>query len=119
MLNEQSADCNGQRSDTASDGEHHMDMKVALTSERIAAMRAEGHWTNRLLLEDLERKVGSSPDAPAIVEYRSAENTRVELSYRELADRAEAIAGHLARRGIVHGDVVSYILPNWWQAVAI
>ena len=37
----------------------------------------------------------------------------------ELADRAGRLAGWLARVGVEHGDVVSFILPNWTEAIVV
>lgn len=39
------------------------------------------------------------------------------LSYAELADRVGRCAAGLARIGVGRGDVVTIILPNWWEAV--
>ena len=36
----------------------------------------------------------------------------VELTYAELADRVEALAGRLRQHGIGPGDVVAVMLPN-------
>lgn len=42
----------------------------------------------------------------------------VELSCRELSDRATALAGHMTRR-MPAGSVVSFMLPNWHEAAII
>jgi long-chain acyl-CoA synthetase len=56
------------------------------------------------------------PDQPAVV----ASPSGVTLTYGELAGRAHQIVHALRSRGIGHGDIVAYALPNdvdilWWQ----
>src|SRR5437763_6138116 len=72
-----------------------------------------GHWYDRLLESYLERAVASAPDHKAIIDGDQ------ELTYRELHERATATAGLLRRHGVVKGDVVSFQLPNWWEAFVI
>ena len=42
-----------------------------------------------------------------------------ELTWRELMDAAGRFGGWLAGRGIGSGDVVTWQLPNWWEAVVV
>jgi acyl-CoA synthetase (AMP-forming)/AMP-acid ligase II len=41
------------------------------------------------------------------------------LSHAELLDRAGRLAGALRRAGVEPGEVVSWQVPNWWEAVVI
>ena len=43
----------------------------------------------------------------------------VELSWRELMDAAARFGGFLVGHGIGPGDVVTWQLPNWWEAVVV
>ncbi|WP_394829126.1 amino acid adenylation domain-containing protein [Pendulispora albinea] len=62
----------------------------------------------------LERTALQYPDRPAVVDSAG----RVH-SYRDLDDRAAAIAAFLRRRGIGRGDRVGMVLPKSFAAVAI
>ncbi len=61
----------------------------------------------------MQRSVDSTPDTDALVEGAT------RLSYADL-DRlvAEAAAG-LRRLGMTRGNVVSFQLPNWWEALVL
>jgi mycobactin phenyloxazoline synthetase len=48
-----------------------------------------------------------SPDAPALLD-----TTGSILSYRDLANRLQQIAGAIARSGAQSGDKVAIVLPN-------
>ncbi len=41
------------------------------------------------------------------------------LSGAELESAVDAVAGGLAARGVGHGDVVAWQMPNWWEAVVL
>jgi acyl-coenzyme A synthetase/AMP-(fatty) acid ligase len=43
----------------------------------------------------------------------------VELSWGDLVDAAARFAGFLTGNGVHPGDVVSWQLPNWWEAVVV
>lgn len=61
----------------------------------------------RSLVHMLDATVRRSPDARAVTEVDGA-----SLSYRELWDRAAAVAGGLRREGVTRGDRVASMLPN-------
>jgi cyclohexanecarboxylate-CoA ligase len=67
--------------------------------------------------EHLEHWVQLEPHATAVVDRR--EGSRVALSRARLKALADRIAAGLHARGISKGDVVSFQLPNWWEAVAL
>lgn len=61
--------------------------------------------------DQIWRQVGAGdPDRPAIL-WRT-ETAQGALSWRQLADRAAALAGHLRALGVQPGDRVCAILPN-------
>ena len=79
--------------------------------------RARGWWRDETFLDDLRRASGETPDKPALVCYRDGEPETV--SYAELAERVDRIAGNLHRLGARPGDVITLHLPNSWQLVAL
>lgn len=70
-------------------------------------------WDDRLLDSYLDDAVAVAPDRCAIVDGPQ------RLTYRDLDERVAAAAGLLSRAGIAKGDVVSFQLPNWWEAFVI
>jgi cyclohexanecarboxylate-CoA ligase len=59
----------------------------------------------------LARAAELHPDGLAIVEGRT------RLSFAALAQEVAAFAGGLASIGVRRGDVVTIVLPNWWEAM--
>lgn len=66
----------------------------------------------RTIGEDLRGAAGADPDAVAVI---TAEG---ELSYGELDNAADRVAGGLLRLGLQRGDRVAVLLPNGLDAVA-
>ncbi|WP_433324862.1 AMP-binding protein [Spirillospora sp. CA-294931] len=81
--------------------------------------RARGWWRATTVLDDLRDAARRHPDRPAIVEYRTAGGPPESLTYGELADRVERLAGGLAALGVGPGDIVSLQLPNSWRFAAL
>ncbi len=65
-----------------------------------------GDWTHEILCDWLFNWAERTPDTPAI--YHAG----TRLSYRELSDRVQSLAGGLQALGITQGDVVALQLPN-------
>ena len=61
---------------------------------------------DEVLSEIFEASVQSSPDKLAVIDGE------VRLSYRELKERADAVAGGLVAAGIGPGDVVGLWMPR-------
>lgn len=85
---------------------------VPWPAEVAARYRAAGHWLGRPLGDLLWEQVDRTPDAVAVVDGP------VRLTYRELAQRADAAADRLTALGLTHGDRVVVQLGNTWQFVA-
>jgi cyclohexanecarboxylate-CoA ligase len=92
--------------------------------ERLMARRplmiARGDWRDATLLDHLRQAVAQTPDKTAVVAIRSdgaAQERRI--SYRELDDLSDRVAGNLRARGVGPGDTVSFQLPNWWEFTAL
>lgn len=78
-----------------------------------------GAWNDRIITEDLEAAVASTPDRQALVAYNVDDDTRTALSYRELDRIVTRMAAGLASLGVKKSEVVSCQLPNWWQMTAL
>jgi amino acid adenylation domain-containing protein len=79
------------------------DERGLLELGRGRASSAPSDWT---LVASFYRAADATPDATAVV------SAGEELSYAQLRDRAEALAGALRRRGIRGGNVVAVVLPR-------
>jgi len=77
------------------------------------AYRSTGDWLPETLEEPLRRGAIAHPERPALVDRDR------RFSYGELWERVEQTAGMLAARGVGRGDVVSFQLPNWAEAVIV
>ena len=78
-----------------------------------------GAWNDRIITEDLDAAVASTPDRQALVAYNVGDETRTVLSYRELDRIVTRMAAGLASLGVEKSEVVSCQLPNWWQMSAL
>ncbi|SCY32812.1 cyclohexanecarboxylate-CoA ligase [Microvirga guangxiensis] len=92
-------------------------MKLELDSlhRRRAAMTESGHWRDETLLEHLARVVSRTPGKTAIIATQSEQGQEYRLTYEELDRLSDLVALSLDERGVGHGDVVSFQLPNWWE----
>ncbi len=96
-----------------------MPIHTNLTPERRKSMVELGAWNDKIITDYLDEAVASAGDKAAIITYRMADGSRVELSYRELNEKVTRIAAGLAELGVRKGDIVSCQLPNWWQMTAL
>lgn len=90
-----------------------------LPPARIAAMKAQGHWRDRMLVDAFDARVGETPDKIAVIDANSMTGEASRLTFRELSGRADRLAAGLASLGVGRGDVVAWQLPNWWQFAAL
>jgi len=92
-------------------------MRLELSSlpKRRAAMTESGHWRDKTLLDHLARVVAQTPGKTAVVASQSEPARERHLTYEELDRLSDLVALSLEERGIGHGDVVSFQLPNWWE----
>jgi cyclohexanecarboxylate-CoA ligase len=84
-----------------------------LTAEAADRLTRGGHWPNTTFAAALLSVAGARSGKTAVVDDRR------RLTYAELRDRTLGLAGALAARGVGTGDVVSAILPNRAEAVAL
>ena len=84
-----------------------------LTPAMAAALTRAGHWPNTTFAAAFMEQVRARPGKTAVVD------DRVRLTYGELGARTRWLAAALSARGIGRGDVVSFILPNRAEAIAL
>ncbi|MHA6797471.1 AMP-binding protein (plasmid) [Pseudonocardia bannensis] len=83
-----------------------------LTDELITRYTKSGLWENRFIDEYLTQVAAETPARPAVVD-----RDRV-WTYSEVEELVARTAGGLTALGIGRGDVVSWQLPNWIEAMA-
>ena len=71
------------------------------------------HWDGRLLGSYIDDAALATPSRIALVEGLT------RLTYRDMSGLVNTIAKGLMALGVVPGDVVSWQLPNWWEAVIV
>jgi cyclohexanecarboxylate-CoA ligase len=87
-----------------------------ITATRLAADLAReftgpGMWDGTLIDASLAAVASADPDRLAVVDRGRT------FTYGELDRRIRRLAGALTVRGLVPGDVVSWMLPNWVEAL--
>ncbi|MFN2614299.1 MAG: AMP-binding protein [Actinomycetota bacterium] len=75
--------------------------------------RFEPSWSDETLLSRADAVIAANANRVALIDDERA------LTFEELDDRARRLAGHLRARGVEPGDVISWQLPNWWEAAAV
>jgi acyl-CoA synthetase (AMP-forming)/AMP-acid ligase II len=84
-----------------------------LDDEQIRRNTEAGFWAGNLVDGYLSTAAARTPDAVAVVD-RSGSRT-----YRELDADVNRLASALRGRGVGRGDVVSWMLPNWAEAIIV
>jgi len=85
---------------------------TTLSAQRLA--RDGPVWRNTTISREAWRKADEQPDRVAIFLEHEPHAT-----YAELADEALRLIGALQELGLKAGDVVSFQLPNWREAVPL
>ena len=80
--------------------------------ERARRYHAAGHWRDDTIHGLVASATAARPDKVAVRDASGA-----ALTYRELDAQSNRLAGFLAGRGIVAGDIVTVCQPNWCQTV--
>ena len=75
--------------------------------------RRAGLWKPETLPGRLDATAARAPSRLALIDG----GTR--LTFAEVRDLVDRLAGHLAAMGVGPGDVVSWQLPNWWEAAVV
>lgn len=90
-----------------------------IAAETIDQYYQEGYWRHETLLDDFLARAAETPDATAIVSYRSGHAEPTRHSYGELELLSRRCAAALLDLGVQVGDAVSIQLPNTWQFPAL
>jgi acyl-CoA synthetase (AMP-forming)/AMP-acid ligase II len=75
--------------------------------------RAAGKWRDQTIATMAFQQLPETADQIAIYDGNLA------VSYGRLVGDAQALAGYLRAIGLTPGEVISYQLPNWYEAVVI
>jgi acyl-CoA synthetase (AMP-forming)/AMP-acid ligase II len=86
--------------------------RVRWNGDRARQAYAKGLWVRETLADALEKAAAETPDRVLIVE------SEVRLDCQALHDQATTLAGAMLARA-PSGSVVSFMLPNWWEAAVI
>src|SRR5476651_1652492 len=78
-----------------------------------ALATANGDWPNQTVAQFAQLRAASSPERIQLIDGDLA------LSCAELYRRAQRLAGYFLTLGLARGTVVSFQLPNWWEASVI
>lgn len=87
--------------------------RVRWNSQLAARWRQEGYWPDATLADLTEAVLESKGHQTAIIEGEQA------YSIRQIWDEAQNLASALLRRGCGPGSILSYQLPNWYEASVI
>ncbi len=83
-------------------------------NERLARLaRERGDWLDLTVAEASRDAARRAPDRVLLVDGER------EVTTGEIWEQARALAGWFREQGLVAGDVVSFQLPNWWEAAVV
>jgi 2,3-dihydroxybenzoate-AMP ligase len=85
---------------------------VPWPADDAARYRKLGYWQDRPVTDHIFDRVDQTPQAVAVIDGA------VQLTYRDLAERADAAADRLTDLGLRAGDRVLVQLPNTWHFIA-
>ncbi|MGW6425104.1 AMP-binding protein [Nocardia sp. NPDC055053] len=86
---------------------------TTLDEERLQRLTQAGSWAGNLIDDYLAAAASRTPDKVAVVDRAGAR------TYGDLDHDVNRFANALANRGVEHGDVVSWMLPNWAEAIVV
>ncbi|MFO1284953.1 MAG: AMP-binding protein [Burkholderiales bacterium] len=87
--------------------------RTRLTEEMVSRYTRDGRWSNRTVAQCAAARASATPDAVAVIEGART------WSFGRIADEAGRLAAAFQEAGLVPGDVVSFQVPNWGEALAI
>jgi cyclohexanecarboxylate-CoA ligase len=88
-------------------------IRIEIPAGRRDRARLAGHWQDRLVDAYVAAAAAERPEAVAVVDGAAT------LTYGNLERSVRAAAGSLAALGVGRGEVVSWQLPNWHEAVIL
>ena len=78
-----------------------------------ARARASGDWPDRTVADFARERSAAHPDRIHLIDGE------LVLSRAQLYEQAQRLAGYFLSLGLRAGDVISFQLPNWWEACVI
>lgn len=87
--------------------------RTRLTDEMVARYTASGQWRGLTIADRARDWAHRAPDAAAVIGGES------RLTFGQLFDAAAALARTFVGHGLKPGEVVSFQLPNWHEAMII
>ncbi|MBX6378712.1 MAG: AMP-binding protein, partial [Clostridia bacterium] len=96
-----------------------MAIRVQVPAEKRAAYEGKGYWRSRIIVEFLDEWAARQPDKALAVEHNTGRAVSRTLTYRQVQRLVRRVAAGFAALGIRKGDVVSFQLPNWWEALVV
>lgn len=94
-------------------GASALDWTVPRSPDRVSRLRAQGIWSGRTLYDHAMETLSLSPER--VVAIAGQESVTVG----QACQQGMALAAALSARGLRRGDVVTYVLPNWIEAISI
>jgi cyclohexanecarboxylate-CoA ligase len=88
-------------------------IQIGIPAGRRDRARLAGHWQDRLVDAYVAAAAAERPEAVAVVDGVAT------LTYENLERSVRAAAASLAALGVGRGEVVSWQLPNWHEAVIL
>ena len=82
-------------------------------SDLAKQYRERGWWKQETLPQRMASVVAAAGAREAFIDGD------VRVSFATFAGLVERLAGHMASLGVGPGDVVSWQLPNWWEAAIV
>jgi cyclohexanecarboxylate-CoA ligase len=86
---------------------------ISERAHRMYGRSGSGLWNDQLLDTYVRQWADATPDADALVEGAT------RLTYADLNRLVTEAAGGLRALGLTRGDVASFQLPNWWEALVL
>lgn len=87
--------------------------KTLLTEAMIRQYTTSGEWAGTTIAELLDRLCDTNPDQPLIFDAGKS------YTPRQLRRDALSLSDALHARGVEAGAVVSFLLPNWYEAIVV
>ncbi len=84
-----------------------------LDEATIARNRRAGVWRNRTIADDARERAAATPDTVCL---QLGDET---LTFADALAQAERLAAGLWDLGLRPGDVLSFALPNWLEALSV
>lgn len=84
-----------------------------IDEDRVRRNTEEGFWAGNLVDDYLTAVATKAPDKVAVIDRGRS------WTYRELDRTVHRFASALSARGVGHGEVVSWMLPNWVEAIVV